>query len=80
MTDVCEISPSNASKGVGPIASDARAATLGHISFAVGPIHSMTDSEYESQRSRASQSEDGQERGLEKGILDVKGSRVSTNA
>ena len=45
MMDVCEISPSNASKLAGTVASEARLATLGHLSFAVGPIHTMMDNE-----------------------------------
>jgi len=58
MTDIC----SNASRVAGPVASEAHPATLGHLSVAVGPVHSMTDNEVESQRSRALQS---QGRGLE---------------
>jgi len=50
MADVYDISPSNASKLGGPVASEARPATLGHFSFAVGPIHSMTDNEAECTR------------------------------
>ena len=73
MTDVCEISPSNASKFAGPVASEARSATLGHISFAVGPVHSATDDEAEPQRL---QSQGGQERGLEEIILEAKESRI----
>ena len=63
MADICEISPSNASRLAGPVASEARPATLGHLSFAVGPVHSATDNEAESQRSRALQSQGGQEHG-----------------
>ena len=48
MTDICEISPSNASKYAGPGASEARPATPGHLSFAVGPIYSTTDNKAES--------------------------------
>ena len=51
MSDICEISPSNASKIPGLMASDTRAATLGHLSFAAGTVHSTTDNELESQRS-----------------------------
>ena len=40
MTDICEISPSNVSKIAGPVAPKARSATLGHLSFVVGPIDS----------------------------------------
>jgi len=60
MTDIWEITPlSNASQIAGPVASDARAATLEHLSFAIGPIYSTMDNELESQRSRTSQSQDG---------------------
>ena len=45
MADVCDFSPSNASKLAGTVASEARLATLGHLSFAVGPIHTMMDNE-----------------------------------
>ena len=64
MMDVCDVSPSNAGKLVGPAASEARPATLGHLSFARGPVYS-TDNEAESQRSRALQSQGGQDHGLE---------------
>ena len=72
ITDVCEIGPSNASKPAGPVASEARSTTLGHLSFAIGPIHSKTDSDAESQRSRASQSQGGQDHRSEEDILEVK--------
>ena len=47
MTDVCGISPSNATRVVARVASEheARAATLGHLSFAAGPNPSLTDGE-----------------------------------
>ena len=79
MADVCEISPSNASKFAGPVGSEARPATLGHLSFAVEPIHSTMDSEAGSQRSRALQSQGGHEHDLE-AILEVKESQVGTSA
>jgi len=79
ITDVCEISPSNASKFVGPVASNARPAALGHLSFPVGPVHSTTDDEAESQRSHALQSQGGQEHGLEEVILEIKEGQVGTS-
>jgi len=81
MTEVCEINPSNASKLARPVGSEARPATPGHLSFAVGPVHSTTDNEAESQRLRALQSQGAQEHGLEEGvILEVKESQeVSTS-
>jgi len=63
ITDVCESSPSNASKLAGPPASEARPATLGHLSFAAGSVHSMMDNEVESQYSCALWSQGGQEHG-----------------
>ena len=59
MADIFEISPSNTIKFAGPVAHEARPATLGHLSFAVGPVHSTADNRAESQRPRALQSEDG---------------------
>ena len=72
VTDVCDFSPSNASKLVGPAAPEPSAATLGHISFVVGPTHSTMDNDSESLHSRALQSQDRQEHPLEKVILEVK--------
>ena len=73
MTDICEIGPSNPSKLAGPVGSEARHATFGHLSFAVRTVHlSMMDNEAESQHSRALQSQDGQEDDLEEDILEVK--------
>jgi len=43
MADICEISPSNISRLAGPQVSEPRAATLGPLSFAVGPIDSAMD-------------------------------------
>ena len=72
MMDVCEISSSNASGYMGPMASEARPATLGRrVPFAVGLSHKTTDDEAESQRSRTLQSQGGQGHGLEV-ILEVK--------
>ena len=79
MTDICEISPSNASKLAGPVASEARPATLGHLSFAIGPVDSSTDNEAESQRSRALQSQGVQEYDLEGAIIGVNGSHAGTS-
>ena len=63
IADVCEISPLNTSRLVRPMASEARPATLGHLSLTVRPPHSMTDNEAESQLSRALQSHAGREYG-----------------
>ena len=70
MTDVCGISPSNASKLSGPVASGARPATLGHLSFAVGPVHRAMDNEAETPRPRAEQRWTGSD--LDAVILEVK--------
>ena len=73
MVDVCEINLFNTSgKLRAPVASEARPGTLGPLSFAIGPIHSKTDDEAESRRSRVLQSQGGQEHGLEDVILEVK--------
>jgi len=79
MTDMCEISPSNASKLAGSMASEARPATLGHLSFAVGPIYSATDYDNgaESRRSPTLQSQGGQEHDLEEVILEVKETQMA---
>ena len=79
MVDVCEISPSNASKFGDQVASESRPATLGHLSFAARPVHSIMDSEAESQRSPGLQSQDGEKQGLEEDILEVKENQVSTS-
>ena len=49
MVDICEIVPSNATKIAAAAASDdeAHPATLGHLSFAVGPINSAMNNEAE---------------------------------
>ena len=59
--DVCEINPLNANNPGGPVASEARPENLGRLSFAVGPVHSTTDDETESQLSRVFRSQGGQE-------------------
>ena len=72
MVDVCDIIPSNASKLMGPVAPEARPATLGRLPYLVRPVHTTTmDDEAESQRSRALQSHGRQERGLDEDILEV---------
>jgi len=78
--DVCEISLSNASNGAGPVASEVRPEALGQLSFAVGPVHSTTDNEAESQRSPALRSNVGQEHGLEEVILEAKENQVGTSS
>jgi hypothetical protein len=72
MTNVCEISPSNASQLAAPEASEVGPGPLGHLSVAVEPIYGTTDNQAESQRSCALQSQGGQEHGLEEIILEVK--------
>jgi hypothetical protein len=57
---------------------ETRLTTLGHLSFAVGPICTATDNRAESQRSRALQSQNGQEHALEKVVLEVKESSAMT--
>jgi len=79
ITEICEIGPLNASTLAGPVASEPRPATLGQLSFAVWPVHSMTDKEAESQRSRTLQSQGGQEYGLVEIILDENDSQVNTS-
>ena len=80
MTDICEINVPNAGRLANPMASESRAATLGHLSFAV--MNSTTDNDTKSLSSRASQSKDVQERDLEKVILEVnlKENRASTSS
>ena len=72
MADVWEISPSNASKFAGPVATEVRPATFGHLSFAVGTAHTSTDIEVELSRSRTLHSRSGQEHGLEEVVLEGK--------
>ena len=85
MVDICEIGPSSPSKFAAAAASDCEvhAATLGHLSFAVGPIDSAMDNEAESLPSCVLRGRDVQERGLENDIhvleVNLKESRVSTN-
>ena len=60
MVDVCEIGPSNASKLMGPVATEARPATLERLPYVIGPVHNtIMDNEAESQHSRALQSHGG---------------------
>ena len=84
MADVCEIGPSNASKlGApvkAPVAPEAHPATFGHLSFAVGPVHSTAGDGVESQCSRVLQNQGGPEHGLEEVIREVKESQVGTNS
>ena len=78
--DICDIIPSNASKLVGPVESEARPATLGHLLFAVGPAYSTTDNKAESQRSRTPPNQGRWEYGLEDVVLEVKAqSQVGTS-
>ena len=67
MVDVWKIIPSNTSELTGLAAPEAHSTTLGHISFAPGPL----GNEAESQRSRTLKSHGGGEHGLEEVILDV---------
>ena len=78
-TDICEISPSNASRLAGPVTSAARPTTLGHLSFAVRTVHSSTDNEAEPQRSRALQSQGGQAYDLDGVILEENKSHAGTS-
>ena len=79
MVNVCEIGTSNASKLARPMASEPRPAALGRLSFVLGPVHGTTDSEEaESQRSRALQSQGGQEHSMGEVIHEVKEHQVST--
>ena len=72
MTDVCDISLSNASKLGGSGPAQPRPTTSRCLSSAVGPMDSTMDNDSESQRSRALQGQDLQEHGLEKAILEVR--------
>ena len=68
MMDICNINSSNASKFWDPVASEA---SLGHLSFAVEPVHIERQiTTLESQCSRASQSGRKLEHGLEEIILE----------
>ena len=66
MADVCGISPSNACKAAGLVASEPRPATLEHVSFVLGTVRSRIDDEAKSQCSHASKCD------LEEDILEVK--------
>ena len=70
-----ELSPSNVNRIAGPVASEARPATLGPLSFAVGPAHSMKLDQPE----RTFQIRGGQEHDLEQLILEVKEGQVGTS-
>ena len=73
MMDVCEISPSNASKLAGPVSSEAHPATSGQIFFAAGqPVHSTTEKEAGSQSSCTLQSQGAEDHGLDEVIFEVK--------
>ena len=74
MADICEISPSDASRLAGPVASEPRPATLGHLFIAVETVHG---NEAEHQRSCALQSQGGEEDGLEAAILESQVGTVS---
>jgi len=75
--NVCEISPSNPRKPASPVVLEDHPVTLGHLSFrTVGLVHSAMDDKAESRRSRALQSQGGQEDGLEEVIIEVKESQV----
>ena len=76
ITDICEISPSDASRLARPVTPEDRPATIRHPSFVVGTTNS--DNDAESQHSRALQSHEGQVHDLED-ILEVKESQVGTN-
>ena len=76
MVDICEIGT--------PIAtnlavSEARPATVGHLSFAVEPVHSTADNEAESQLSHTLRSQGEEGHGLEEVILEVKESQVGAS-
>ena len=78
-TDICEISPSSASRLAGPVTSTARLTTLGYLSFAVGTVHSSTDNETQPQHSRALQSQGGQAYDLDGVILEENKSHAGTS-
>ena len=80
MSDICEISPSDASKPAGPAASEARPAILGHLSFAVGPVHSTTDDQAGCQGLHALESQGGQGHGFKEVMVEVKESQVGTSS
>ena len=78
MADFCEISPSIAIRLKGPTASQARPATSGRFSFAVGPVYNTMTYELESQPSRTVQNPGGQEHGLKEVVLEEKESQGGT--
>ena len=56
ITGICETnSLSDANELAGPVASEARPATVGQLSFMLGPVHTATENEAESQRSRVAE-------------------------
>ena len=63
--DICEISPSNASKLACP-------GPLGHLSFAVRPVRSTMNNEAGSQRSHTLRPQGGQEHSFQEVVLEVK--------
>ena len=82
ITDLYEVSPSNASELTGPAAPQAEAHAViveRSESFTGRSIHNAIENELESQASCALQSPNGQEHGIEKPILGVKESQVGTS-
>ena len=77
--DNIAINPSVASKLAGPVPSETCSEILGHFSFVTWPIDNTMENKPESQHSRASESQDGQECGLGDPIepeIEVKESQV----
>ena len=72
MVDICEISPSTASRLGDSVVSKARPATSGHLSFAAGLAQSTTYDEAESRLSRIFPDQGRQEYGLEGVILEMR--------
>ena len=68
MTDICDSITSIVMAGLAVPDHEARAATLGHPSFAVGAANNGVDGEAHSSQSRTLRSLGVQERGLEKDI------------
>ena len=77
VTDIRETSTPNASGPAGPMATNAPAATAGHLSFGVLNITTDNDAS-ESPPSDVPQSQDVEERGLLK-VIPLKESRVSSS-
>ena len=82
MQDICEICTLSLNKIAGPVASEARPAASGRLSFVVGQVHSTTvmGGEPESQLSHSLQRQGGQEHGLEVVILEVKEGQVGASS